>query len=150
MRMKVWSLPSLRGLRISHCHGFGIGWQLQLPIDPSPGNFHMLQMQPWKAEKKKIIPFWTLYFKRESHMVKACFKASFEQAWCACSNAMQSNWDPAFIRATPPCSCPLGLVLKGYSLAPHQVCWKRNFSLIRLSNFLLKSNQEVEVCLIIN
>ena len=45
MRMWIWSLALLSGLRIQHC------WiqcrsQLQLWFDPWPGNFHMPQMWP--------------------------------------------------------------------------------------------------------
>ena len=32
--------------QIWHCHGSGIGQQLQIQFEPSCGNFHMPQMQP--------------------------------------------------------------------------------------------------------
>ena len=32
--------------RIPCGYDCGTGWQLQLQFDPSPGNFHMLQVQP--------------------------------------------------------------------------------------------------------
>ena len=35
-----------------HCGGWGIGQQLKLQLDPSPGNFHMLQVQPKKTKTK--------------------------------------------------------------------------------------------------
>ena len=33
--------------------GGGVGQQLQLPFDPLPGNFHMLQVWPKKEKEKK-------------------------------------------------------------------------------------------------
>ena len=38
MRMWVWSLASLSGLKIWCCCGYGVGQQLQLWLDPLPGN----------------------------------------------------------------------------------------------------------------
>ena len=32
--------------KIPHCCGFGLGQQLQLPFDPWPRNFHVLQVRP--------------------------------------------------------------------------------------------------------
>ena len=32
--------------RIPRCCGFGVDRQLQLQFDPSPGNFHLLRVQP--------------------------------------------------------------------------------------------------------
>ena len=57
MRLQVWSLSSLSGLRIwhccelwcrsqTHCSGCGVGRQQQLRLDPSPGNLHMLWEGP--------------------------------------------------------------------------------------------------------
>ena len=37
MRMRVQSLALLSGLRIQHCHGCGVGQQLQLRFNPSLG-----------------------------------------------------------------------------------------------------------------
>ena len=53
MRIRVRSLASLSGSGISHCCGCGVGQQLQLRFDPLPGNFHMPQVQPYKAKKEK-------------------------------------------------------------------------------------------------
>ena len=68
MRLGVQSLASLGGLSILCCHKLqhrftdvawiwcscGVGWQLQLGIQSLvPGNFHMLQVLPQKAKKKK-------------------------------------------------------------------------------------------------
>ena len=39
---------------IWHYCGCGIGLQLQLQFDLLPGNFHLLQVQPYKENKKKI------------------------------------------------------------------------------------------------
>ena len=38
---------------IPRCYGCGIGQQLQLPFDPSPGNLHMWLVQPKKKKEKK-------------------------------------------------------------------------------------------------
>lgn len=38
---------------IPHCSGYDVGWQLQLPFGPKLGNFHMPQVQPYKAKNKK-------------------------------------------------------------------------------------------------
>ena len=40
--------------QILHCSGCGVGWQVQLPFDPQPGNFRMLQEWPQKGQKDKI------------------------------------------------------------------------------------------------
>ena len=32
--------------RIWHCCGCGVGWRLQLQLDPEPGSLHMLQVGP--------------------------------------------------------------------------------------------------------
>ena len=39
--------------RIWHCCGPGVGQQLQLRLDPQPGNFHMPQKRPQKRQKDK-------------------------------------------------------------------------------------------------
>ena len=46
MRMWVWSLTLLSGLRIRRGCGCGVGQQLQLRFSPYPGNLHMLQVGP--------------------------------------------------------------------------------------------------------
>ena len=46
MRTQVRSLASLSGLRIRCGCGCGVGQELQLRLDPWPGNFHMLWVQP--------------------------------------------------------------------------------------------------------
>ena len=69
MRMWVQSLALLSGLRIPRCGklqcrskmwfgsgvavSWGVGRQLQLLLDPQPGNFHMLQVGPKKTKEKK-------------------------------------------------------------------------------------------------
>ena len=73
MRVWVWSLASLSGLWIRHCCelwcrsqmwlGSGVavalsgrGQQQHLRLDPWPGNFYMLRVQPLKKdERQKII-----------------------------------------------------------------------------------------------
>ena len=39
---------------IPHCCGSGVGRELQLQLDPSPGNLHMLRVWPRKDKKTKI------------------------------------------------------------------------------------------------
>ena len=69
--MRIWlpSLALLSGLRIQHClelqdrsqtrlrsgiaEAVSVGQQLLLWLDPSSGNFHMLQVRPQKKTKKK-------------------------------------------------------------------------------------------------
>ena len=38
---------------ITCCCGSGVGWWLQLQLDPEPGNLHMPWVRPWKRRKKK-------------------------------------------------------------------------------------------------
>ena len=38
------------------CYGCGIGWQLQLPFHPQPGEFHIPQVRPEKKREKSINP----------------------------------------------------------------------------------------------
>ena len=67
MRIQVQSLDSLNGLRINGlpgvaaeiwcCCGCGVGWQLELQLDPRPGNFHMAQVWLQKRKKKKFLLF---------------------------------------------------------------------------------------------
>ena len=69
MRMQVWSLASLSGLRIWHCCDCGVGhrcgldpallwlWLWRRPaavalIRPPAGNFHMPQVRPQKTKNK--------------------------------------------------------------------------------------------------
>ena len=54
MRTQVQSLASLSGLRNPCCRGCGVGQQVQLRSDPSPGYFPMLHVQPVKAKKKVV------------------------------------------------------------------------------------------------
>ena len=54
MRMPVLSLASLSGLRIPHCCGCGVGWQLQLHADPSLGT-SMCYRHSSKKKKKFLI-----------------------------------------------------------------------------------------------
>ena len=69
MKLQVRSLALLSGLRIQRCGerwcrlqtrlgsrlccGAGVGQQLQLRLDPLPGNLHMPQERPWKWQKDK-------------------------------------------------------------------------------------------------
>ena len=53
MRLQVRSLASLRGLRIWHCCGSGVGRWPQFQLDPEPGNLHMQRVRPLKANKTK-------------------------------------------------------------------------------------------------
>ena len=53
VRMRVWLLALLNGLRIRSCCGYGVGQQLQLLFNPYPRNFHLPHAQSWKAKKKK-------------------------------------------------------------------------------------------------
>ena len=55
MRLRVRSLALLSGSRIRHCCVSGVGQQLQLQLDPWPGNLHMPQERPkkWPKDKKK-------------------------------------------------------------------------------------------------
>ena len=50
MRMPVLSLASLSGLRIPHCCGCGVGWQLQLHSAPSLGTSMCYRLS---SKKKK-------------------------------------------------------------------------------------------------
>ena len=53
---------------IPHCCGYGVGWQLQLWLDPSPGNLHKPRCDPkktekiemWNANSNNIGVTWTL------------------------------------------------------------------------------------------
>ena len=36
-----------------HYYDCGVGQELQLQFEPQPGNFHMLQVQALKRQKKK-------------------------------------------------------------------------------------------------
>ena len=50
----LWAVVWVADVARTHCcYGCGIGQQLQLLVDPQPGNFHMLPMQPKKAKKEK-------------------------------------------------------------------------------------------------
>ena len=40
--------------------GCGVGWQLQLPFNPQPGNFHIPQVQPLKKKKLAEGAHWWL------------------------------------------------------------------------------------------
>ena len=55
---------------IQHCCGYGVGLQLQLCFDSWPGNFHMLQVQPWKRNT-------TYYFGEGPDQVKKNQISSF-------------------------------------------------------------------------
>ena len=66
MRIQIQSLASFSGLRIHRCHKLqhrsqmaaqiwhcrGVGWQLQLCLDPWPGNLRMLH-KPTRKEGRK-------------------------------------------------------------------------------------------------
>ena len=39
--------------QIPHCHGCGIGQQIQLQFDPKSGNLHMPWVWPQKEKEKK-------------------------------------------------------------------------------------------------
>ena len=62
VRMWVWSLASLSGLRIWHCHELWCSHSSD--STSSPGNFHMLQAQPQKVKKinsHRYIHVYTTY-----------------------------------------------------------------------------------------
>ena len=59
--MRVWSLASLTGFRIWHCHKWPRPSQMQLRFHPWPGTFHMPQLRLWKRKKinkSKCITDW--------------------------------------------------------------------------------------------
>ena len=39
--------------QILRCCGSGVGWRLQLQLDPQPGNLHVLQEQPKELQRAK-------------------------------------------------------------------------------------------------
>ena len=53
MRLRVWSLASISGLRTWHCCGCGVSWQLQSDWTPSLGTSICHRCSPIKTRRQK-------------------------------------------------------------------------------------------------